>query len=106
MNRELLSRRLTRQGWRVTLAATRSQGIRMAIETTPDLILLILMDMFKENPLTKEFGIVALTALAMSGDRQRASNAGCDVFETEPTDFLKLTSLIADEAVRRRKSCQ
>ena len=116
MNSDMLSRRLTRQGWHVTLATTGSQGVRMAIETAPDLILMDMSlpeidgwtatRMLRENPLTKEIGIIALTAHAMSGDRERALNAGCDAFETKPIDFAKLTSQIADVTVRRGKSCQ
>jgi CheY-like chemotaxis protein len=116
MNSDMLSRRLTRRGWQVTLATTGSQGVRMAIETAPDLILMDMSlpeidgwtatRMLRANPLTKEIGIIALTAHAMSGDRERALDAGCDAFETKPIDFAKLTSQIADVTVRRRKSCQ
>lgn len=115
MNSDMLSRRLIRNGWQVTLATTGRQGVRMAIDTAPDLILMDMSlpeidgwtatRMLRENPLTKEIGIIALTAHAMSGDRERALSAGCDAFETKPIDFAQLAAQIAKLAARRGKLC-
>ena len=88
----------------------------MAIDTAPDLILMDMSlpeidgwtatRMLRENPVTKEIGIIALTAHAMSGDRERALSAGCDAFETKPIDFTQLTAQIAKLAARRGKLCR
>ena len=116
MNSDMLSRRLKRQGWQVALATTGSEGVLMAIETTPDLILMDLSlpeidgwtatRMLRANPVTKEIGIIALTAHAMSGDRERALSAGCDAFETKPIDFARLASQIANLTAQRGRSCR
>jgi two-component system cell cycle response regulator DivK len=115
MNSDMLSRRLKRQGWEVTLATTGSEGVLMAIETIPDLVLMDLSlpeidgwtatRMLRENPVTKEIGIIALTAHAMSGDRERALSAGCDAFETKPIDFARLSAQIASLSAQRGKPC-
>jgi CheY-like chemotaxis protein len=116
MNSDMLSRRLTRRGWQVLLAITGKQGLHMAIETAPDLILMDMSlpeidgwtatRMLRENPLTKDIAIIALTAHAMSGDRERALDAGCDAFQTKPVDFASLTTQIVSLAGQRGISCQ
>jgi CheY-like chemotaxis protein len=100
MNRDMLSRRLQRKGHEVLMAADGMQGILMAESHTPDLILL---DMslpvidgweaarrLKASETTKNVPVIALTAHAMSGDREKALAAGCDDYDTKPVDFAQL----------------
>ncbi|MNI22516.1 Polar-differentiation response regulator DivK [compost metagenome] len=100
MNRDMLTRRLTRNGYRVITAEDGKQGVEMAIEVRPDLIL---MDMslpvldgweatrvLKQNPETKGIPVIALTAHAMAGDEEKAYLAGCDDFDTKPIVLNRL----------------
>jgi CheY-like chemotaxis protein len=104
MNRDMLSRRLERRGFNVLLAVDGKQGIDMAVEQLPDLIL---MDMnlpiidgweatrtLKANPTTKTIPVIGLTAHAMSGDREKCLAAGCDQYDTKPIDFESLLEKI------------
>ena len=107
MNREMLRRRLQRRGFNVLVAVDGEQGIQMAQTQCPDLIL---MDMslpiidgweavriLKSDSKTKPIPIIALTAHAMSGDREKALAAGCDDYETKPIELPRL--LIRMEAL-------
>ncbi len=100
MNRDMLSRRLIRKGYSVTLALDGSQGIEMATALQPDLIL---MDMslpvidgweavrrLKAHTATRSTPIIALTAHAMSDDKGKALDAGCDEYDTKPVEFSRL----------------
>jgi two-component system, cell cycle response regulator DivK len=104
MNRDMLSRRLERKGYQVVLAVDGQSGVSMAQAEPPDLIL---MDMslpvldgweasrkLKAAPLTRQVPIIALTAHAMAGDRERAIEAGCDDYDTKPIDFPRLLAKI------------
>jgi two-component system cell cycle response regulator DivK len=100
MNRDMLSRRLARQGFEVLMAADGEQGVQMAQTEKPDLIL---MDMslpvldgwgatrqIKAEARTQSIPIIALTAHAMAGDREKALQAGCDDYDTKPIELLRL----------------
>lgn len=104
MNRDMLSRRLQRRGHEVLLAADGITGLAMAEENAPDLIL---MDMslpvldgweatrrLKDGPRTRSIPVIALTAHAMSGDRERALSAGCDDYDTKPVELTRLLGKI------------
>ena len=103
-NRDSLSRRLKRRGFEVVLAADGKAGVAMAKAEKPDLIL---MDMnmpeldgweatrqIKAIEELKNVPVLALTAHALAGDRERALQAGCTDYHTKPVDFAKLLSQI------------
>lgn len=100
MNRDMLSRRLTRKGFQVITATDGLQGIDLAESERPDLILmdmsLPVMDgweatkQLKRTEHLKTIPVIALTAHAMSGDRTKALEAGCDEFDTKPIDLARL----------------
>jgi two-component system cell cycle response regulator DivK len=100
MNRDMLSRRLARKGYSVAVAVDGEEGLRMAAEMLPDLILL---DMslpvidgweaarrLKANRELRRIPIIALTAHAMSDDRTKAIEAGCDEYDTKPVELTRL----------------
>jgi len=104
MNRDMLSRRLTRKGYDVEMAVDGQQGIDMAKAGKYDLIL---MDMslpevdgweatrrLREDPAMSAVPIIALTAHAMSGDREKALEAGCNDYDTKPIELPRLLSKI------------
>jgi two-component system, cell cycle response regulator DivK len=104
MNRDMLKRRLERKGYRVAVAVDGRQGLEMAGSESPDLIL---MDMslpeidgweaarrLKGNPASARIPVIALTAHAMAGDRQKALEAGCDDYDTKPIDLPRLLEKI------------
>jgi two-component system cell cycle response regulator DivK len=101
----MLKNRLSRAGFIVLIAPDGMQGIAMATSEQPDLILmdLTLPDIdgeeatrrIKAHPATKHIPVIALTAHAMSGDREKAMAAGCDDFDTKPVDMPRLLEKIA-----------
>jgi len=104
MNRDMLSRRLERRGYQVVIAVDGEQGVAMAQSEAPDLIL---MDMslpvldgweaarrLKADPKTQAIPVIALTAHAMVGDREKAIAAGCDDYDTKPVEFQRLLEKI------------
>ena len=104
MNRDMLSRRLARNGFEVVMAVNGEQGIVMAQSERPDLIL---MDMslpvidgweatrrVRASQTTSSIPIIALTAHAMSGDREKAIAAGCDDYDTKPIEMPRLLEKI------------
>lgn len=100
MNRDMLSRRLKKKGFEVDMALDGAQGVEMALNGTYDIIL---MDMslpvvdgweatrqLRAVPVTRSIPIIALTAHAMSGDRDRAMDAGCSDYDTKPVEIDRL----------------
>lgn len=104
MNRDMLSRRLARRGYEVIIAIDGEQGVAMATSESPALIL---MDMslpvldgweatraIKASPATRAIPVIALTAHAMAGDRDKALGAGADDFDTKPIELERLLGKI------------
>ena len=104
LNRDMLSRRLTKRGYEVIVALDGQDGIDQAKDTKPDLIL---MDMslpvkdgwvaaaeLKSDVSTKSIPVIGLSAHAMAGDREKAIDAGCDDYDTKPIEIDRLTSKI------------
>jgi two-component system cell cycle response regulator DivK len=100
MNRDMLSRRLVRRGFEVVFAVDGQQGVDLAKSARPDIIL---MDMslpvidgweatrrVKADDATKSVPVIGLTAHAMSGDREKAMEAGCDDYDTKPVELDRL----------------
>jgi CheY-like chemotaxis protein len=104
MNRDMLSRRLIRRGFEVIFAVDGQQGVDLARSQRPDIIL---MDMslpvidgweatrrVKSDDVTRGVPVIGLTAHAMSGDRERALEAGCDDYDTKPVELDRLIGKI------------
>ncbi len=104
MNRDMLSRRLNRNGFDVVVAVNGQDGVDLASSAKPDLIL---MDMslpvldgweatrlVKANPETARIPVIALTAHAMASDKEKALAAGCDEFDTKPVELPRLLDKI------------
>jgi two-component system cell cycle response regulator DivK len=109
MNRDMLSRRLERRGFDVVMAVDGLEGVAMAKSELPDLIL---MDMslpgidgweatrrIRQDPATAAVPVIALTAHAMDGDRERAIDAGCNDYDVKPIEFARLLQKISDLGV-------
>ena len=105
MNRDMLSRRLERKGFKVIIAVDGQQGLDAVEQERPDIIL---MDMslpvldgweatrqLKANPDTKDIPIIGLSAHAMAGDREKAMKAGCDDYDTKPVELPRLLDKIS-----------
>jgi two-component system cell cycle response regulator DivK len=111
MNRDMLSRRLQCKGYALVIALDGEAGVALAYTEAPDLIL---MDMslpvldgweatqrLKADPKTKSIPIIALTAHAMSSDREKAIEAGCNDYDTKPVELARLLGKI--EALLEKK---
>lgn len=114
MNRDMLSRRLTRRGYEVVIAVDGQEGLNLAMSAAPDLIL---MDMslpiidgweatrrIKADAAIAAIPVIALTAHAMSGDREQALGAGCDDYDTKPIELDRLLGKISEQLTRVGKS--
>ena len=104
MNRDMLSRRLERRGFTIVMAVDGQQGVDMARSEKPELVL---MDMslpvmdgwtatrtIKDDPELSRIPVIALTAHAMEGDRDKAIAAGCDDYDTKPIELPRLLEKI------------
>ena len=104
MNRDMLSRRLIKRGYEIVIAVDGAEGVAKATSERPDLIL---MDItlpvmngwdasraIKASDQTRAIPIIALTALAMVGDRENSLAAGCDDYDTKPIDLVRLVEKI------------
>jgi two-component system, cell cycle response regulator DivK len=105
MNRDMLSRRLLRNGYEVVIAVDGQQGVNMALSERPAVIL---MDMslpvidgwdatrrIEADAATRGIPVIGLTAHAMAGDREKAMEAGCDDYDTKPIELARLLGKIA-----------
>ena len=105
MNRDMLSRRLLRNGYEVVIAVDGQQGVNMELSERPALIL---MDMslpvidgwdatrqIKADAATRGIPVIGLTAHAMAGDREKATEAGCEDYDTKPVELARLLGKIA-----------
>ncbi len=100
LNRDMLSRRLGKRGYNVLLAADAAQGLELARQARPDLVLMDLSlpgvdgwaatRSLKADPALARTPVIALTAHALEEERERALAAGCDAFETKPVDLEAL----------------
>jgi CheY-like chemotaxis protein len=113
MNRDVLSRRLLSRGFHVATATDGISGLALATREVPDLILMDLglpgidgwecTRRLKANPATRHVPVIALTAHAMIGDREKALEAGCDEFDTKPIDLpgllAKMSQLLENERI-------
>ncbi|QVV67390.1 response regulator [Synechococcus sp. LA31] len=110
MNRDMLSRRLSRKGFEVLMAVDGQQAIEMTSQVSPDLIL---MDMslpvldgweatrrLKADPASSGIPVIGLTAHAMDGDREKCLQAGCDEYDTKPIDLPRLLEKISAQLDR------
>src|ERR1041385_686690 len=104
MNRDMLSRRLTRNGFEIVIAVNGQEGVDLALSSKPDIIL---MDMslsvldgweatrrLKADATTAKIPVIALTAHAMVQDKEKAMAAGCDDFDTKPVELPRLLGKI------------
>lgn len=104
MNRDMLSRRLSRRGYEVLIAENGKLGVQLTASEKPDLVLmdmsLPVMDgweaarQLKADPTTRGIPIIALTAHAMAKDREMAIEAGCDDYDSKPIDMARLLQKI------------
>jgi len=114
MNRDMLSRRLARRGYEVSIAVDGQQGLDVAMAEKPELILL---DMslpildgwevarrLKSDETMRPIPVIALTAHAMAGDRERAIEAGCDDYDTKPVELPRLIEKIETLLAKSKSS--
>jgi CheY-like chemotaxis protein len=114
MNRDMLSRRLARKGYRVVTAHDGGQGYDLAHSAAPDIILMDisipvmsgweLTKKLKSEDATRNIPIIALTAHALATDRAKAFEVGCDDYDTKPVDFGRLQGKIESLLLEKKPS--
>lgn len=107
LNRDMLSRRLIKKGYEIIIAVDGSEAINLGISEKPDIILMDISlpivdgwtatQTLKNNPETQHIPIIALTAHAMAGDKEKALAAGCDDYDTKPIELPRLLSKIEQQ---------
>jgi CheY-like chemotaxis protein len=115
-NRDALSRHLRRKGYEILIAVDGRGGVNVAREQTPDLILmdmsLPILDGWQTTQLlktaleTRGIPIIALTAHAMAGDREKALEAGCDDYDTKPIEFPRLLAKIETALAKKMRPAE
>jgi two-component system cell cycle response regulator DivK len=110
----MLKNRLTRSGYEVIIATDGAQGVALAVSEKPDLVLMDLslpvLDgweatrQIKGNPATRHIPVIAITANAMAGDKEKAMAAGCDDFDTKPVDLSRLLGKIKALMLRETRT--
>ncbi len=113
MNRDMLSRRLSKRGFDVVIAVDGESGVEMAVSEHPDLILMDISlpgingeeatRLIKKNETTTSIPIIALTAHAMAGDREKALEAGCDDYDSKPVELPRLLAKIQSLLEKRKQ---
>ncbi|SMC04710.1 Response regulator receiver domain-containing protein [Sulfobacillus thermosulfidooxidans DSM 9293] len=113
MNRDMLSRRLTRRHYEVILATDGQEGVERCRSEHPDVVLMDIslpvldgwqaIALLKHDPLTQNIPIIALTAHALAADRQRAFDEGCEDFDTKPVDLPRLIGKIEAVLAKSRQ---
>jgi two-component system cell cycle response regulator DivK len=104
LNRDMISRRLARHGLEILTAADGPEGLEMVQALRPDLVLLDMslpgltglqvVERIRAIPEIDHIPVIALTAHAISGDRERALQAGCDEYESKPVNLTRLLDKI------------
>lgn len=112
MNRDMLSRRLQRKGYSVLTVGSGEQGLSLAAQEMPDLILMDItlpgMDgweaarLLRADEKTRHIPIIALTARALMTDQAKAFEVGCNDYDTKPVDFARLTEKIENLLVEKK----
>jgi CheY-like chemotaxis protein len=112
-NRDALSRHLRRKGYEILIAVDGREGVELAREKTPDLILMDMSlpvldgweatQLLKTTRQTRSIPVIALTAHAMAGDREKALEAGCDEYDTKPIEFARLLAKIEAALEKKRR---
>ena len=115
MNRDMLSRRLQRKGYDVLTVGSGEQGLSVAGQEMPDLILMDItlpgMDgweaarLLKADEKTGHIPIIALTARALMSDQAKAFEVGCNEYDTKPVDFARLTEKIENLLLEKKAQC-
>ena len=96
LNHDMLSRRLIRNGHTVVVAVDGEQGVAMAISESPDIVLMDMsLPVLDGWAATRVIPVIALTAHAMAGDREKALDAGCNDYDTKPVELPRLLGKIA-----------